>query len=510
MSHNITKIADPVIILPFDGSNVRRTPGHAETPGYNSSTCFLVLLLGHHLKMINFNCKNCGQHLKVPDQSAGKKAKCPKCNSPLLIPSPPAPSPQKPSLIKFRCPTCAQKIGLTADYAGKRVKCARCKNPLRVPQPDAISAPPPVTDQTAVLRAGHEQPPPEQTVWQDVDNLGELLLQETKAPSVGRPPDNIPTAYALADAEPDHHVPQLPHPTAPPKPKKKNPLIIIPACVLSLIIVGALLWHLIPDSQQLDIESQFDLTEVRQFADDYIDLLEDRDIDRAVELLDPDLQTDAVRENLEKFAERIRKGPITELKCTTTHYEALPDGNRFYFRYRIAYEKDYQRLILSLREAEDQLTVDAITIRHILDGTASIGAHSYDDLSQKIYAAKSKKILPMFFGFFCGISIAIIVIAIIQVAAMWVLFDKAGQPPWASIIPFYNMWVLAEIADLPGWVGALACIAPFIPKVGGLLDLVLWAVISINVARAFDRSILFGIGLTILPFIFYPVLAFSN
>ncbi len=473
-------------------------------------TCFLILLLGHHLTMINFNCKNCGQHLKVPHQSAGKKARCPKCNHPLLIPSPPAPSPQKPSLIKFRCPTCAQKIALTADYAGKRVKCAKCKNPLRVPQPHAKSAPPPGTDATAVLRAGHQQPPTDQSVWQGVDNLDELLLQDTKAPSVERPSDNIPTAYALADTEPEQHAPGLPHPAAPPKPKKNKPIIIIPACVLGLIIVAALVWYLIPDSdsEQLDIESQFDLTEVRKFADDYIDLLEELDIDRAVELLDPNLQTDTARETIEKFAKRIRKGPITELKCTSSHHEALPDGNRFYFKYRINYKQEYQRLILSIREAEDRLTVDGIAIRHILDGTASIGPHSYSELSDIIPPPHPARI----FTFFCGFLIFFLVIAIIQVAAMWVLFDKAGQPPWASLVPFYNMWVLAEIADLPGWFGVLLCLAPFIPipVVAGLLDFVLWTIISINVARAFGRSVLFGIGLTIFPFIFYPVLAFSS
>jgi hypothetical protein len=93
---------------------------------------------------------------------------------------------------------------------------------------------------------------------------------------------------------------------------------------------------------------------------------------------------------------------------------------------------------------------------------------------------------------------------------MWVLFDKAGEPGWASIIPFYNMWVLVKIADLPGWLGAVACLAPFVPTVGPLLEFLLWAVISIGIAKAFDRSVLFGIGLTLLPFIFYPVLAFSS
>lgn len=36
--------------------------------------------------MINFHCKNCGQKFNVPEINAGKKGKCPKCKSIVLIP----------------------------------------------------------------------------------------------------------------------------------------------------------------------------------------------------------------------------------------------------------------------------------------------------------------------------------------------------------------------------------------------------------------------------------------
>jgi DNA-directed RNA polymerase subunit RPC12/RpoP len=473
-------------------------------------------LLVNEVAMINFNCKNCGQKLKVPDQNAGKKAKCPKCNNPLLIPSPPEQSPQKPSLIKFRCPSCGQKIGLTTDYAGKTVKCAKCKNPLRVPQPRAKPTPPPVTDETAVLRAGHEQPSQEKNIWQDMENLDELLLQESSAPSVEPPPDQAPADYALADAEPDEYAAQMPHPPAlaqgPAGPKKKKPIIIITACVIGLLIVGAVVWSLIPDFEQpdIDIESQFELTEVQEFAEQYIGLLEDGDIDRAMELLNPELQTDTDRQRIEKLAKRIDKDAISNLNCTVAHSEKLPDGNQFYLWCNISYEKDTQTVILSLRESQDQLTVDGIALRHVLDGTASVGPDGYEDLAQIILSAKAEEFVPIFAGFFCGILIVILVVGLIQMAAMWVIFDKAGEPGWASIVPFYNMWVLAEVGDLPGWLGLLACFAGAIPFAGPLAQFVLWAVISINVAKAFDRGVLFGIGLTIFPFIFYPVLAFSS
>jgi hypothetical protein len=353
-----------------------------------------------------------------------------------------------------------------------------------------------------------------------MENLDELLLQESSAPSVERPPDQPPTGYALADAEPDEYADEMPHPkalaqgpAAPTGPKKKKPIIIIAACVIGLLIVGAVVWSLIPESElpeQPEIETQFEPSELRQFAERYIGLLEDGDIDQAMELLDPELQTDRGRQRIEKLAERIGKDTITDLDCATTHSEELPEGNQFYLLYNITYEQDTQSVILSLRETEDQLIVDGVALWHLTDGTASVGPEGYDDLSNIIFSAKAEEFVPVFAGLFCGILIVILVVGIIQTVAMWVLFDKAGEPGWASIIPFYNMWVLVKIADLPGWLGAVACLAPFVPTVGPLLEFLLWAVISIGIAKAFDRSVLFGIGLTLLPFIFYPVLAFSS
>ncbi|HUW19045.1 MAG TPA: hypothetical protein VMW16_07070 [Sedimentisphaerales bacterium] len=36
--------------------------------------------------MIKFDCKSCGREIRVPEIHAGKKGKCPKCNSPILVP----------------------------------------------------------------------------------------------------------------------------------------------------------------------------------------------------------------------------------------------------------------------------------------------------------------------------------------------------------------------------------------------------------------------------------------
>ncbi len=93
---------------------------------------------------------------------------------------------------------------------------------------------------------------------------------------------------------------------------------------------------------------------------------------------------------------------------------------------------------------------------------------------------------------------------------MWNVFQKAGEPGWAVLIPIHNMWVLAEVGNKPGWLGLLLFFSGFIPYVGPLVGLVLSFVISIGVARAFNRGAGFGVGLALVPIVFYPILAFAS
>ena len=52
-------------------------------------------------------------------------------------------------------------------------------------------------------------------------------------------------------------------------------------------------------------------------------------------------------------------------------------------------------------------------------------------------------------GLFMGLVwLALIVLVL---AGWWKMFEKAGQPGWAAIIPIYNLYILLKIAGRPGW-----------------------------------------------------------
>jgi Family of unknown function (DUF5684) len=101
-------------------------------------------------------------------------------------------------------------------------------------------------------------------------------------------------------------------------------------------------------------------------------------------------------------------------------------------------------------------------------------------------------------GFFVIIYIAVVVL---EIAALWQVFVKGGRPGWAAIIPFYNYYVLLKVVGRPGWW----LILYFIP----IVNIVVWIIVSIDLAKSFAKSTGFAVGLIFLPFIFIPILGFG-
>jgi hypothetical protein len=95
-----------------------------------------------------------------------------------------------------------------------------------------------------------------------------------------------------------------------------------------------------------------------------------------------------------------------------------------------------------------------------------------------------------------------LVILVAVVAGFWKAFEKAGEPGWAAIIPIYNTYVMIKISGNPWW-WLLLFIIP-------VINIIAIIKISIDVAQAFGQSLLFGLGLAFLSFIFWPLLGFGD
>lgn len=100
------------------------------------------------------------------------------------------------------------------------------------------------------------------------------------------------------------------------------------------------------------------------------------------------------------------------------------------------------------------------------------------------------------------------IISIVMIVGMWKVFEKAGQPGWAAIVPIYNLYVLTvEVAKKEMlWFILFLVLALFC----GPLVLIPAFVVNMEVAKKFGKGGGFGIGLTLLGFIFYPILGFGS
>ncbi len=101
-------------------------------------------------------------------------------------------------------------------------------------------------------------------------------------------------------------------------------------------------------------------------------------------------------------------------------------------------------------------------------------------------------------GIFVIVYIAVIVF---EIAALWQVFVKGGRPGWAAIIPFYNYYVLLKIVGRPGW-WLILYIIPFV-------NIIVWIIVAIDLAKSFAKSSGFAVGLILLAFIFIPILGFG-
>ncbi len=97
-----------------------------------------------------------------------------------------------------------------------------------------------------------------------------------------------------------------------------------------------------------------------------------------------------------------------------------------------------------------------------------------------------------------------------MIVSTWKVFEKAGKPGWAAIVPIYSTVVMVQVSRKPMWWVAVLLLAGVIPIVGPIAALVGGIIINMAIAKNFGKSEGFGVGMALLGFVFWPMLAFSD
>lgn len=95
--------------------------------------------------------------------------------------------------------------------------------------------------------------------------------------------------------------------------------------------------------------------------------------------------------------------------------------------------------------------------------------------------------------------VGIVLILLLIVISLCKIYKKSGVASWKALVPFYGAYVLYKIVFKNGWLA-------IIPGVNIIFGIIL----NFKLALLFGKNLFFGLGLLILPFVFYPVLAFGK
>lgn len=126
----------------------------------------------------------------------------------------------------------------------------------------------------------------------------------------------------------------------------------------------------------------------------------------------------------------------------------------------------------------------------------------YVDTYYGYNAASAQGIVGGMFVMMIILCILSFAISIFMIICLWKIFEKLGKPGWASLIPFYNVYVMCEIAGKEWWYILLSLIP--------IVNIYAMFVLYDGIAKKFGKTTGFTIGMLFLPFVFFPILAFSK
>jgi len=129
----------------------------------------------------------------------------------------------------------------------------------------------------------------------------------------------------------------------------------------------------------------------------------------------------------------------------------------------------------------------------------------------------------------------------LMIAGFWMVFVKAGEKGWKALIPFYNLYILFKISGLSGWWFGVLFIPLVIVVVGTLtvaipedvlvnqealpfgitllfnlffasiqVISIVFSVMTYKIAQSFQKGLPFTLGLSLLGFIFWPILGLGD
>lgn len=512
---------------------------------------------------LRFRCPGCQEVLQSPPQYAGRKVKCSKCSQLLQIPNLPPHNtePLKPKnfiicicgtckhifktppgateqavtcpscahtveiptktgrisasdTFRFKCGSCQQEYCVLSKYGGKKFTCLACKQATAIPKPAAAPAldlvDPDILESPEVVADDI----PQYQLKNEPDDESVLAPQEFDVSRVRRPTTTKPT-HKKTRSE-----------SSPLLAKLKIPLIAI-AGIAGLIIGFLVITSLFKGGSDTDIAGPVQSPEAIAFAEDNVTLLHEmKPKDLRFRFRD-EVPVDA--DQIQELAYSVSLGEIENIASAVTYSKVGEGAAGYIVESVITYAGQFTRTVqagicIGTEWTEDEYgylvdpeEVSSLVSLKVLNADGAelhaIG-ETADYLITRLNTFVAENVIEILPGVNSTVIFTLLIVFLISIFitlfSQIAIFVRAGEPGWAVFVPIYREVCMARIAEKPEILGVVCGIAFFVPSIGQVAYLILFCMFSIGIARAFDKGILFGLGLAFLPVIFYPILAFSG
>ena len=97
----------------------------------------------------------------------------------------------------------------------------------------------------------------------------------------------------------------------------------------------------------------------------------------------------------------------------------------------------------------------------------------------------------------------VLAFSILLATGTWYMYEKAGEPGWASLIPIYNLIVMCRIGGKPGWWVVMMLLVP-------IANIVFFIMLLNAIAKNFGKGPGFTVGLVFLQQIFFAILGYGD
>lgn len=265
-------------------------------------------------------------------------------------------------------------------------------------------------------------------------------------------------------------------------------------CSIMRLMIGFIILILTISLLSNVCASDVDLSRIsKEDLEQYLKDSKDIDASKAIEMYD-ELTEQYTNQDIANMVQENKKEIINK---TGIDEETLNKGTSVLSTLDTKETKKILREDLNIEEIQEKLN-NGYTVSQIVN-----------DIQEQMTTSKKISIatrLLLASSIVKTVLIVLVLLVLYKIIIRWIIFIKADEHGWASIIPIYKEVTYLNVCGIsPWWILIL-----LIPVIGWLIYGIVKIISRFTLAESFNKGTGFGIGLLLLGIIFESIIAFNK